>query len=333
MHIQGYVHVRPNPVNLAINETGNNFLDDVLEGLQQKPKRLDAKYFYDETGSELYDEICRLPEYYPYRAELSILPSVAEELSTNDIHEIVEFGAGSLHKIKALLSGIQTVRRFIPIDISAEHLNNACRQLRVEFGQIDILPLVGDFAQLRELPQHPRSKPEGDDRLGFFPGSTIGNFGPAEATDLLQRFRFVLGEGAQLVIGVDQKKAAGLLHHAYNDAQDITASFNLNLLRRINRELQADFDIEWFEHYAFYNPLHGRVEMHLVSKARQKVRVADHVFTFERGESIHTENSYKYSQAEFRRMAENAGWKIKKSWVDENDLFAVYLIKNFGEAA
>lgn len=324
MHTHTYTHVRPMPVDLAINELRNSELrDDVLWGLRHPQKRLDAKYFYDARGSELYDEICRLPEYYPYRAELSVLPSVAEELGGDNIFEIVEFGAGSLIKVKTLLSGIKAIKRFIPIDISAEHLYNACRQLRGEYSNIDILPIMIDFTQIEELP----ALDSGGGRLGFFPGSTIGNFSPAEASVLLKNFRTALGEAARLVIGVDQKKAASRLHRAYNDEQNITARFNLNLLRRINHELDADFDLELFEHYAFYNPQQGRIEMHLISKARQEVRVAGCKFTFECGESIHTENSYKYSQADFKVLAESSGWEIEKRWRDRDDLFAVYLLR------
>jgi dimethylhistidine N-methyltransferase len=312
-------------------ETGDDgFKNDVLQGLRQRPKWLDAKYFYDATGSTLYDEICELPEYYPYRTELSILPAITAELRQgDDIHEIVEFGAGSLHKIRILLAGIDTVRRFVPIDISAAHLDAACAQLMAEFAGVDIRPLASDFTAIRALPENTGLQ-AGAGRIGFFPGSTIGNFGPAEALELLQNFRAVLGPGARLLIGVDRKKAASLLHRAYNDERQITARFNLNLLHRINRELGADFDPAGFEHYAFYNPAQGRVEMHLVSKAPQQVRVAGCVFHFERGESIHTENSYKYSDTEFRRMAHSAGWTIAKRWTDPDELFTVYLLQHAG---
>jgi dimethylhistidine N-methyltransferase len=228
-----------------------------------------------------------------------------------------------------MLSGIKTVRRFIPVDISAAHLDQACWQLRSEFSRIDICPIMADFTRLQELPEKSESG-----RLGFFPGSTIGNFSPADAVDLLKRFNRVLGEGARLLIGVDQKKDASRLHRAYNDAQNVTARFNLNLLRRINRELDADFDLSRFEHYAFYSPMQTRVEMHLVSKIRQKVRVAGCVFRFERGESILTEYSYKYSPSSFRRIAEASGWKIEQRWTDSENLFSVYLMsrKHFDRA-
>lgn len=300
----------------------DDFRNHVLWGLGREQKRLDSKYFYDAAGSALYDEICRLPEYYPFRAELSILPAAAAELSARAPSEIVEFGAGSLLKIKILLRGIGTVRRYIPVDISAAHLAAACRQLRAEFAQVEVHPIADDFTRLPELPENPA--PGG--RMGFFPGSTIGNFGPEEAAALLREFRSALGEGASLLIGVDRKKAAALLHPAYNDARNVTARFNLNLLRRINRELAADFDPEGFEHYAFYNPALGRVEMHLVSRRRQRVRVADRVFEFEPGESIHTENSYKYSHTQFGRMAESSGWEIARRWTDSDGFFAVYLL-------
>lgn len=323
------MRARSEPVTLA--ESGplrtrsgsDEFRADVLRGLSRQQKCLDSKYFYDAAGSALYDEICGLPEYYPFRAELSILPTVAAALSTRGISEIVEFGAGSLFKIKTLLAGIGTVRRYLPIDISAAHLAAACRQLREEFVGIGVLPIADDFTQLPELPENPGP----GSRLGFFPGSTIGNFGPEDAARLLREFRYALGQGARLLIGVDRKKPAGSLHRAYNDARNVTARFNLNLLRRINRELAADFDPDGFEHYAFYNPSQGRVEMHLVSKSRQEARVGGHVFRFERGESIHTENSYKYSHTEFSRMAQSAGWQIAEKWSDRDDFFSVYLME------
>jgi dimethylhistidine N-methyltransferase len=301
----------------------DDFRDHVLWGLGLERKRLDSKYFYDAAGSALYDEICNLPEYYPFRAELAILPEVARELRADAVSEIVEFGAGSLLKVKVLLSGIGAVRRYLPIDISAAHLTAACRQLRAGFAALGVHPVAEDFTRLPGLPENPGP----GSRLGFFPGSTIGNFGPEAAARLLREFRDLLGAGARLLIGVDCKKDAGLLHRAYNDSQGVTARFNLNLLHRINRELAADFDPENFEHYAFYNPAPGRVEMHLVSRIRQQARVAGRVFGFERGESIHTENSYKYSRAEFESLAGISGWEIARSWTDPDARFAVYLMR------
>ncbi|WP_372627559.1 L-histidine N(alpha)-methyltransferase [Arsukibacterium sp.] len=302
-----------------------NFADDVISGLALPQKQLHAKYFYDQQGSDFFDQICQLEEYYPYQTELNLLPIVASDLANTFPTDctIVEFGAGSLIKIKPLLSAMPGIRQFIPIDISGIHLELACQQLQSDYPELIVKPVVGDFCFPVELPAlHNQQK------IGFFPGSTIGNFCPAQAASFLENARCTLGPDSHLLIGVDTKKSPYYLHRAYNDANGITAKFNRNILNRINRELGANFEPDYFEHYAFYNAGQGRVEMHLVSTAEQVVDVFGTAVSFAAGESIHTENSYKYTPDEFCQLAESAGWQVEQTWLAEKDLFATYLLRN-----
>lgn len=302
-----------------------NFVDDVLTGLALPQKQLHAKYFYDQQGSDYFDQICQLPEYYPYQSELNLLPKVASDLADNFSADctIVEFGAGSLVKIKPLLSGISSIRQFIPIDISGIHLEMACQQLQTDYPELAVKPVVADFCFPVDLPALGHQQ-----KIGFFPGSTIGNFCPAQAASFLENARCTLGPNSCLLIGVDTKKSPVYLHRAYNDADGITARFNRNILTRINRELGANFNPESFEHYAFYNAGQGRIEMHLVSTAQQVVDVFGSAVAFAAGESIHTENSYKYTPDEFCQLAQSAGWQVERTWLAEQDLFATYLLRN-----
>lgn len=306
-------------VGKAVDE---HFYQDVVSGLSRLQKQLSPKYFYDDEGSCLFDAICELNEYYPYRAELEVLDRVAADLSSRfcDSCLLVEFGAGSLKKVEPLLNELRGIQQFIPIDISGSHLRSACAALQDRYSWISVCPLVGDFCQPVDIDN------EHNQCLGFFPGSTIGNFSPDEARAFLQNARQSLGEDSYMVIGVDTKKNPSIIHRAYNDQEGVTARFNLNVLARINRELAGDFNLERFGHYACYNPLRGRVEMHLVSLSDQCVRVADKTFLFRKGESIHTENSYKYTPAEFSQLAITAGWQVEQCWLADEDLFAVYLL-------
>jgi dimethylhistidine N-methyltransferase len=299
------------------------FRHDVLAGLSATPKQLQPKYFYDQRGSELFDRICALEEYYPFQSELELLPRVAKDLRstlTRD-YAMVEFGAGSLRKVQPLLNEIPGIRSFTPIDISGEHLRQACEELQAQYPDLLVNPVEGDFCEAVELLDSPYCP------LGFFPGSTIGNFSPLQARSFLVNAGKTLGRDSYMVIGVDTKKSPEMLHEAYNDSSGVTAAFNRNILERINRELGGDFDTAHFEHYAFYNPQKGRVEMHLVSGTEQQVRLAGRVFHFRSGESIHTENSYKYSPAEFGELARSAGWTLQQEWLSEGDLFATYLLR------
>lgn len=286
-------------------------------------KALSPKYFYDEVGSQYFDEICDLNEYYPYRTELKLLPKVAADLakSFSESVSIVEFGAGSLHKIKPLLDTVTQIEEFVPIDISVEHLQQAADALQKEYSHISVSPVAADFCRPITLPSSRHQ------RMGFFPGSTIGNFTPGEATEFMRSARTTLGDNAKLLIGVDTKKSPEIIHNAYNDSLGITAKFNLNILHRINRELGCDICVENFEHYAFYDATLGRVEMHLVSLIEQSFQLGDYTITLEQGESIHTENSYKYNPQDFASLVAKSGWHTQQSWHAENGMFSMYLLQ------
>lgn len=310
------------PAAAATTAFDEHFYQDVVSGLSRFQKQLSPKYFYDEEGSRLFDAICDLSDYYPYRAELLILDRVAADLSSRFSHPcvLVEFGAGSLKKVESLLDHLSGIQQYIPVDISGSHLRSACTALQCRYPWLSISPLVADFCK-------PVTIDNGHCQcLGFFPGSTIGNFAPEEAQQFLQNAKRSLGEGGHLIIGVDTKKNPSVIHRAYNDPSGVTARFNLNVLERINRELGGDFDIGHFGHYACYNPFPGRVEMHLISLRDQCARVAGKTFLFRKGESIHTENSYKYTSAEFSQLAGKSGWQVEQCWLADEDLFAVYLL-------
>lgn len=308
---------------VKLAESSRHFLQDVLDGLSLSPKQLQPKYFYDQRGSDLFDQICQLDEYYPFRCELELLPQVAKDLRdtlTRD-YAMVEFGAGSLQKVIPLLNEIEGIKSFTPIDISGEHLQQACQRLQQHYPALQVNAVVADFCQPVALPNSKLCP------LGFFPGSTIGNFSPVQAHSFLRHAGETLGQDSYLLIGVDTKKSHEILHAAYNDEHGVTAAFNRNLLVRINRELDADFNVERFAHHALYNAGKGRVEMHLVSNVEQEVQVCGHPFSFCAGESIHTESSYKYTTEEFSLLARSAGWVVQTSWLARNNLFAVYLLR------
>lgn len=300
----------------------SHFFNETLKGLMAARKTLSPKYFYDEVGSQYFDEICDLHEYYPYHTELKLLPKVAADLADLFAQSvsIVEFGAGSLHKIKPLLDAVTQIEEFIPIDISIEHLQQAARTLQKDYNHIAVSPVAADFCRSITLP------PSRHQRVGFFPGSTIGNFTPAEATEFMRCAHSTLGDNAKLLIGVDTKKSPDIIHSAYNDSRGITAKFNLNILHRINRELGSDICVDNFEHYAFYDATLGRVEMHLVSLVEQSFQLGDYTITLEQGESIHTENSYKYNPQDFASLVTKSGWHIQQSWLAENGMFSMYLL-------
>jgi dimethylhistidine N-methyltransferase len=303
--------------------TADGFREDVIEGLSQAQKRLPPKYFYDAEGSRLFDRICRLPEYYPTRAELALtrrhLADIARFAGRGC--ELIEYGSGASRKTRLLLGALRPAV-YVPVDISTSALSGAARRLSAEFAWLHIFALVGDFSQPLRLPVFRQRA--GRRRVVYFPGSTIGNLTMQETQAFLAMSRAQVGAGGAMLIGVDVKKDANVLHAAYNDARGVTARFNLNMLARINRELGADFNLRRFRHYAFYNAPLGRVEMHLVSLARQAVRIGRHRFEFERGETIHTENSCKYSVEEFRALAAEAGFRAARLWQDRQGLFALH---------
>jgi dimethylhistidine N-methyltransferase len=271
----------------------SEFGTDMLAALRAEPRSISPKYFYDAKGSQLFDQICELPEYYPTRTEIAILQRYAGEISERigPAADIVEFGAGSLRKVRLLLDALHQPHRYLPIDISGEHLAASATALRQDYPGLEVTPITADYTRRLLLPAQ---MPGAGQRVGFFPGSTLGNFTPAEALHFLETSAQVLRGGA-LLLGADLLKNPAVLHAAYNDAQGITAAFNLNLLARANRELGTDFDLNGFSHHAFFNPGEQRIEMHLASRRRQTVRLCKHHFEFLPGQTLHTENSYKFS--------------------------------------
>lgn len=299
----------------------SDFGRDFLAGLAARPRSISPKYFYDAEGSRLFDRICELPEYYPTRTELGILERCVGEMAelAGAGAEIVEFGAGSLRKVRLLLQAFEAPARYVPIDISGEHLRDAAAILRREFPRLAVQPEVADYTQPLALP----AWPGGGRRIGFFPGSTIGNFTPEEALHFLEGAARMLRGGA-LILGADLVKDPQVLHAAYNDAEGVTAAFNLNLLERANRELGANFQAARFAHYAFYNAPLQRIEMHLVSRERQSVTLCGERFFLEEGETLHTENSCKFTIAGLRELATRAGFRPGPVWTDPERLFSVH---------
>lgn len=299
----------------------DDFRKDVLDGLKKPYKSISSKYFYDERGSELFEKISTLNEYYPTDAELEILETHSKEISKavglNSL--IIEFGSGSSKKTRLLLKELEDIAGYIPVDISRDFLFEEADKLQDEFPDLFIKPVAADYTKPFELGVNGQA----DRRVIFFPGSTIGNFRPDEAREFLFQSADLLQHGGGLLIGVDLKKDPEILNKAYNDSEGITAEFNLNLLQRMNRELNGNFDLDRFHHRAFYNETEGRVEMHLVSLDNQVVQVAGEEITFKKGEMIHTENSYKYSVEEFEELISET-YSLKKTWLDSKKLFSLH---------
>jgi dimethylhistidine N-methyltransferase len=295
----------------------SDFAECLLEGLSRESKEIPCKYFYDEEGSRLFDAICELPEYYQTRTETALLADHAGDIAAlmGKQAEIVEFGAGSLKKVRRLLDVAQP-RGYTPIDISGEYLMAVTEALAAEYPNLALRPVVADFTAALALAPLPGARA----RVGFFPGSTIGNFKPDAAAGMLRRMRASLNDGP-LLIGVDLVKDPAWLHAAYNDAAGVTAAFNKNLLVRANSELGANFDLDAFAHYAPYNPKARRIEMYLISQARQSVTVCGRRFEFEAGEAVHTEDSHKYTPDSFAELAARAGYTLRTAWRDEKSLF------------
>jgi dimethylhistidine N-methyltransferase len=302
----------------------STFLDDAVAGLTAPRKTLPAKYFYDAEGSRLFEAICELPEYYPTRTETALLRRIAPEIAARvrDGAALVEFGSGASTKTRILLDAMPQLAVYAPIDISQSALDEASASLRRDYPGLTVAPLVDDFTQAVRLPAATRGRPV----TGFFPGSTIGNFAPAEAEDFLRGAHDLLGEGAMFVVGVDIAKSPDVLVPAYDDAQGVTAAFNKNVLARINSELGGDFDLAAFDHRAVWNVDESRMEMHLVSRSAQTAHLAGHEIRFAAGETIHTENSYKYTPEMFVDLARRAGWKIAARWVSDSPSFGVFAL-------
>lgn len=294
--------------------------EELLAGLQAVERRISPKFFYDERGSELFAEICELPEYYPTRTEIGILQAHSESIASviGRNCELVEPGAGNCAKVRHLIADLQPAA-YLPLDISGDYLMAAVEELRRACPGLNVTPVVADFNDDFHLPEQ---RGEGR-RVVFYPGSTIGNFEPDAAREFLARAAVLVGSGGGLLIGVDLHKDAATLNAAYNDSQGVTAAFNLNILRHANRLLGANFSTECFEHQAFYNEDERRIEMHLESTRAQQIDCSGTTLEFHAGERIHTEYSYKYSLEDFSRLAVSAGFTSRASWVDERDWFSV----------
>ena len=305
------------------DEATSVFAGDVIGDLSRFPKKLSPKYFYDAKGSELFEQITVLPEYYPTRTELSILRERGGEIAAMIPQgaALVEFGAGATTKVRLVLERSRFAA-YVPVDISGDFLQAQADGLRRDFPALAVYPVAADFTAPFALPDAVAGLP----KVGFFPGSTLGNFEPQEALAFLRSAREILGANAQMIVGVDLEKDERTLYDAYNDAAGVTAKFNLNVLERINRELGGNFDLSGFIHRSIYNRDRHRIEMHLISRRAQNVRVLGHRFSFRPGESIHTENSYKYSLERFAGLAQESGWQVTESWTDEARMFSVHAL-------
>lgn len=307
-----------------MNKTASAFEEDVLEGLKKDQKNLPSKYFYDERGSELFEKISNLDEYYLTDAELEILQmnskEISETIGSNTL--IIEFGSGSSKKTRLLLKELNDIAGYVPVDISRDFLFEEAEKLRGEFPDLEITPVAADYTTSFEINVNGHASR----RVIFFPGSTVGNFTPNQARDFLFQSADLLGENGGLLIGVDLKKDPDILNRAYNDSEGITAEFNKNLLLRINRELDGDIDPNQFKHRAFYNKELGRIEMYLMSLENQSVNIAGETIDFKKGEMIHTENSYKYTEEEFEDLISEK-YSLEKTWMDSNELFSVHYFK------
>jgi dimethylhistidine N-methyltransferase len=303
-----------------------SFRDAVINGLSLDSKSIPPKFFYDERGSKLFDRICEQPEYYPPSVERKMLSRLKDEIAslTGTGRVLIEPGAGNATKVRLLLDALRPAA-FVPMDISFDYLKSIARELAREYPWLPVHAACVDFTHSLPIPEQ---VPEGP-RLLFFPGSSLGNFDPGETSDYLSLVHNTVGDSGMLLIGVDTKKSESLLNAAYNDAAGMTAEFNLNLLHRMRKELDMDCNPENFKHRAFYNSEAGRIEMHLVSRHAQELRFNGHCFNLEEGESLHTENSYKYTPKEFISMASKSGFREVRHWVDSDGLFAIYLLEAF----
>jgi L-histidine Nalpha-methyltransferase len=303
-----------------------SFRDAVLKGFGRARKAIPCKFFYDARGSALFEEICRLPEYYLTRTEIAILEENASEIAAQmGPHcRVIEFGSGASHKARILLQKLDRPAAYVPVDISREHLREAAALLAEDFPELPVTAVCADYTRPFRLP--PLPGPSGK-RVGFFPGSTIGNFEPDAAEDFLANCAGILGSGGEMLIGADLKKDSEILDAAYNDREGVTAAFNLNLLRRINRELDGDLDLDLFEHVAFYNEVEGRVEIYVRSLVDQDASIAGRRIVFAADELIHTEYSYKYAVPEFRALAARTGFRPVDTWTDPAELFSVHYFR------
>lgn len=306
----------------------NDEFDELIDGLRQPEKTISPKYFYDEHGSQLFEEITRLPEYYPTETELGIMRDNIGEITrlVGRQASLIEFGSGSSLKTRVLLENLDELAAYVPVDISEDHLLESARRIREEFPDLDVLPVVADFTQPFQLPS-PKVMPVRN--IVYFPGSTIGNFTNDAAQDLLHVMYGEAGGGGALLIGVDLQKDPAIIERAYNDSAGVTAEFNRNMLRHLNREFGADFDLDAFAHSATYNEDEGRIEIRLVSETDQQFTLGGESFSIGKGEAILTEYSHKYTLESFAAMAEAAGFRVGRVWIDADRLFSVqYLVRD-----
>ena len=304
----------------------DSFRDAVLAGLSASPKSLPCKFFYDARGSALFEAICEVPEYYLTRTELAILETYAGAIAARigPNCRLVELGSGASRKVRLLLNALEAPLAYIPVDISRDHLRDAAAGLAADFPELEVVAVCADYTRPFERPKI--AGPAGK-QVGFFPGSTIGNFEPEAVVAFLSHCGRLLGPGAEMLIGADVKKDKRILDAAYNDAEGLNAAFNLNLLHRIGKELDSDIAIDDFAHVAFYNPDEGRVELYIRSLKAQSAVIAGRRFSFAAGEMIHTENSYKYAIDEFRALAARAGFRALDTWTDADGRFSVHYLR------
>lgn len=302
--------------------TEDKFLSDVLLGLKARPKTLPCKYFYDEAGSRLFEEICALEEYYPTRTERGILERHAGEMASvlPARTALIEYGSGNSSKTRILLEHAPHLSVYVPVDISCDHLYDSTQDLARRLPKLRVEPVCADYTESIELPPIALAAPH---RSVFFPGSTIGNFEPAEVVAFLRKVGTVVGSGGSLIVGVDLQKDRATLEAAYNDRKGVTAAFNKNLLNHVNRELSADFDLAGFTHLACFDQTHGRIVMLLISNRPQTVHIGSETISFAEGEAITTEYSYKYTLDGFAELALKAGFQVRRVWMDENRWFSV----------
>jgi dimethylhistidine N-methyltransferase len=307
----------------SLLNTKTHFLQDVVKGLTQTPKTLSPKYFYNKRGSELFDKICKQPEYYVTRTEIELLKKAIEDLKEliPSSSAVIEFGSGNCEKIGCLLKQATHIQTAILIDISKEFIQLTARKLKNTFPHLSVHPLAVDFLKLTSLPEHRDLR--GKYPLIFFPGSTIGNFDPEICQELLSNIAHLVKPAGGLLIGIDLVKDTAVLEAAYNDKAGVTAAFNLNMLQRINQELGGNFPIGLFKHRAFFNTQKQRIEMHLECQKECLVSIGDQNFLFKQGETIHTENSHKFELSDFTKKGERAGFSLRKHWVDSNGYFGL----------
>jgi dimethylhistidine N-methyltransferase len=300
--------------------------EEILDGLRGKPKQISPKFFYDERGSQLFDAICEQPEYYPTRTELGIMEDNLDEMADligPDV-SLIEYGSGSSTKTRLLLDRLEQQAAYVPVDISREHLVSTAEQLAADYPGIEVLPVCADFTQPFDVPVGSRAAAR---NVLYFPGSTIGNFAKPAALELMKVMREEAGEDGGLLIGVDLVKPKDILEPAYNDAAGVTADFNLNLLRRLNREHEADFELDSFRHQAVYDEDQDRIEMRLIALDQQTVSIGAETLEFAKDEYIVTEHSHKYRLEQFAEFASKAGFKVREVWTDDEDLFSVQYLE------